>query len=129
MNILADECVNPAVVVRLRSDGHIVEFIRESSADRGMDDTPILERATAADMLLLTADRDFGDYIFRDGFSAPRAGVVLYRLDDLPQDRKAAIVGDAFVNSDPQWFRDQFTVLDERHVRQRPLPPAQAQQP
>jgi len=52
------------------------------SSPAGESDLPILERAVREDLLLLTADLDFGEYIFRAHFPAPTAGVVQLRLGD-----------------------------------------------
>lgn len=64
MRILADENVEQLVIERLRADGHTVIAVRVES--RGATDLPILERAINENLLLLTADLDFGEYVFRD---------------------------------------------------------------
>jgi predicted nuclease of predicted toxin-antitoxin system len=119
MRILVDENVESAVIVRLRLDGHAVDAVADSTPSE--DDLPILARAVAYDVLLLTADLDFGSYICRDKRPAPRAGVVLYRLGELSMQRKADVVGDAFALYS-QRFTGHFTVIEETGVRFRPLP-------
>lgn len=120
MRILIDEDVEYPIIARLRSDGHTVEAIAEQTP--GLKDIPILARAVAQRILLLTADLDFGAYIVRDGQPAPHEGVVLYRLgEDVETDRKAAIMADAFAQHAGS-FAGHFTVIDEHNVRFRPLP-------
>jgi predicted nuclease of predicted toxin-antitoxin system len=111
VRILVDEDVEYPVIERLRQDGHVVESILEQSP--GALDLPILARAVQQHMLLLTADHDFGEYVFRDGIAAPVEGIVLYRLGDaITTPRKAEIISDAFARYGDQ-FADHFSVIDE----------------
>lgn len=120
MRILADENVEQLVIERLRADGHLVIAVRVES--RGETDLPILERAVSEDLLLLTADLDFGEYVFRDHQPAPDAGVVQYRLGDLlKEDEKAHVIGEAFALHSAN-FAGKFTVIEESKVRFRSLP-------
>ena len=120
MRILVDEDVEYPVIERLRQDGHIVESILEQSP--GALDLPILARAVQQHTLLLTADHDFGEYVFRDGITAPVEGIVLYRLGDtITTPHKAEIISDAFAQHGDQ-FAGHFSVIDEHTVRHRPLP-------
>lgn len=88
-----------------------------------MKDLPLLAQACRDHILLLTADRDFGDYIFRDKELAPMEGVVLYRLPTaMDPARKAAVVGDVFKRHRDASFVHRFTVIDEHKIRFRALP-------
>lgn len=120
MRILADENIETLVIARLRADGYAVEAVAQQTP--GAKDVAILERAVRENVLLLTADRDFGDYIFRDRHAAPAAGVVLYRLNDAYKEaQRAQIVGDAFQRYSST-FAGHFTTIEEYKVRSRPLP-------
>ncbi len=120
MRILADENVEQLVIDRLRADGHTVTSVRVEM--RGEDDLPILARAVLEDLLLLTADLDFGEYIFHDRQPAPAAGVVQYRLGDIVKEsEKARIIGEAFARHAAA-FAGHFTVIEEDKIRLRPLP-------
>jgi predicted nuclease of predicted toxin-antitoxin system len=79
MNILADESVDQPIVDRLRQDGHQVLFIAE--LEPSISDEAVLALANQHTSVLLTADRDFGDLIFRQRRDA--AGVILIRLAGL----------------------------------------------
>jgi predicted nuclease of predicted toxin-antitoxin system len=97
LKFLADENVHPLVVQCLRSLGHDLEWVKETG--RGMLDSEILLRPDIGSLVLITLDRDFGDYIFQRGFPAPRA--ILYsRLSrakpDVIADRIASVIGGGF---------------------------------
>ena len=94
MKIVADESVDWPMVERLRGDGHEVIAIVESCP--GAPDERVLEPANASAAILLTADRDFGELVFRLGQIS--AGVVLVRLAGLGRESKLARVSDLFEN-------------------------------
>jgi len=73
---------------RLRSVGYNVEYVAEK--DAGISDDEVLEIANDKNTLLLTADKDFGELVFRQ--RRVTSGVVLIRLAGLSPTRKAEIV-------------------------------------
>jgi predicted nuclease of predicted toxin-antitoxin system len=120
MRLIADEDLEAPIIARLRADGYDVVAIVEQHP--GADDLTVLNLAATLHLLLLTADRDFGDYIFRDHLAAPVEGVVLHRLpNQMPSRQKADIISKAFRKHSAQ-FTGAFTVIDERGIRFRPLP-------
>jgi predicted nuclease of predicted toxin-antitoxin system len=119
VNILADESVEYEVIERLRADGHSVLAITDLS--QGMPDPAVLALAAQRHLLLLTADRDFGDMIRRDLHQAPRERIVLYRLRHISTTQKALTVADAFARHGPQ-LPNAFTVIAGSRIRHRPLP-------
>lgn len=92
MKIVADESVDKQIVDRLRSDGHDVVFIAE--LDPGIDDEAVLLKSRQSDAVLLTADKDFGELVFRQRLL--HSGVVLIRLADLETGAKADLVATTF---------------------------------
>lgn len=74
MNLLADEGIDRQVVERLRQDGFEVLYIAE--VEPSITDDVVLERANERASLLVTADKDFGELIFREG-RLTSGGVVL----------------------------------------------------
>jgi predicted nuclease of predicted toxin-antitoxin system len=76
VKIVADENVDKEIVDRLRADGHEVLYIAEENA--GIDDGTVLDRSLETGAVLLTADKDFGDLVFRQRLL--HAGVLLARL-------------------------------------------------
>ncbi len=78
MNFVADESVDQPIVSRLRADGHLVEAVSELSP--GITDDEVLSEATDQGEVLLTADKDFGELVYRQGRAS--TVVVLIRLSD-----------------------------------------------
>ena len=76
MRFLADESCDFAVVRALRSVGHDVSAIIETSA--GADDETVLSLARAEARVVVTEDKDFGKLAYADGQAT--AGVVLIRF-------------------------------------------------
>ena len=88
MNLVADEGVDRPVVERLRQDGHDVVYVAELSPS--VADEEVLQQANARRAVLLTADKDFGQLVFRQGLV--HSGVVLLRLAGLANATKAVSV-------------------------------------
>lgn len=116
MNLLADESVERQVVERLRQDGREVLYVAEM--EPGITDAEVLERANRAAALLITADKDFGELVFREKRLAA-GGVVLLRLAGLASGRKAEIVSAAFDGRETE-FPHNFSVVEPGRVRVRP---------
>jgi len=114
MNVMADESVDGLIVRRLRSDGHAVEAIAETSPS--ISDEEVLGRAAGSGRVLLTADKDFGELVYRLGRA--HTGIVLLRLAGLPSADRAEIVSEVFrvrVAEVP----GSFTVVEQETVRVR----------
>jgi predicted nuclease of predicted toxin-antitoxin system len=90
VNLVGDERVDRPVVERLRQEGHQVLSVAESSP--GVADDEVLAHANAADAVLLTADKDFGELVFRHRLA--HSGVVPLRLAGLPNAIKAEVVAE-----------------------------------
>ncbi len=65
MIFFADESLDRQIITRLRQDGHVVLDVTEM--DPGISDDKVLSMANESKAILLTADRDFGDLVFRQG--------------------------------------------------------------
>lgn len=65
MKILADEGVDRPIVELLRQSGHQVWYVAE--LEPGISDNVVLDLANRERAILLTADRDFGELVFRQG--------------------------------------------------------------
>lgn len=76
MRFLADESCDFAVVRALREAGYDVFAVAEGF--RQADDVQIIERAIREDRILITEDKDFGQFFFAHQGKRPR-GVVLLR--------------------------------------------------
>jgi predicted nuclease of predicted toxin-antitoxin system len=114
MNLLADESVDRQIVERLRQDGHSVLYIAEMAS--GVSDDVVLERANQKGAVLITADKDFGELVYRQG--RIHAGVVLLRLAGVPPLAKADITSVVLHDRGPE-IRDAFAVISPRNLRIR----------
>ena len=115
MNLLADEGVERQIVERLRQDGHAVLYIAEM--EPGMPDDVVLERANEITALLVAADKDFGELVFRER-RLSSGGVVLLRLAGLSAERKAEIVSKVFEERGSE-FAHAFSVISPGRIRIR----------
>jgi predicted nuclease of predicted toxin-antitoxin system len=115
MNFLADESVDQPIVERLRADGHDVLAVIEM--ERSIPDEAVLTSANQRETLLLTADKDFGEIIFRQHRLS--TGVVLIRLAGLSPGAKAGIVS-AVIREHASELSGAFTVVSPGMVRIRP---------
>jgi predicted nuclease of predicted toxin-antitoxin system len=114
MKFVADECVDGQIVARLRAEGHEVAYV--AGFGLGAGDEAVLETANRTGALLLTADKDFGDLVFRLGRVA--GGVVLVRLAGLREHEKAEVVATVVARHGEE-LRGAFTVVMPRGIRIR----------
>jgi len=63
MNFLADESLDRQIVDVLRHDDHVVLYVAEM--DPGISDDAVLNKAEMESAILITADKDFGELVFR----------------------------------------------------------------
>lgn len=75
MRFLADECCDFGVVRALRTAGH--DVVSVSHSDQGSDDAKVIERAMQEERILLTEDKDFGQFVFAHGHNI--SGVIFLR--------------------------------------------------
>ncbi len=114
MKFLADEGVDRAIVQRLRQEKHSVLYVME--IERGVSDDEVLALANREGALLMTADKDFGELLYRQGRISP--GVILLRFAGLSEEAKADIVAVAVTNHAAELARS-FTVIEPGYVRIR----------
>jgi len=116
MKLLAYESVDRPIVEYLRQEGHDVEFIAEIAP--GIADPEVLARAWQAGVILLTADKDFGELVYRQRL--PHAGVLLLRFAGLSEEEKCQQVADVLQNH--QDLGGAFSVLNNDVLRIRREP-------
>ena len=114
MRLLADEGVDAAIVALLREDGHDVVYVAEPSP--GIADEAVLELANGDERVLVTADKDFGELVYRLRMVA--YGVLLVRLLELASPRKANAVLESVREHDAE-MAGAFTVVSLGLVRIR----------
>lgn len=114
MKIVADESVDRQIVTLLRLDGHSVFAIAETSP--GVSDELVLAEANRQQAVLITADTDFGELVFRLGRAS--SGVLLFRLAGLDGNAKADLVA-AVCREHASELIHAFTVVTSTSVRIR----------
>ena len=114
MNLLADESVDGPIVEQLRQQGHQVGYVAEM--EPGISDEAVLDLANREGSLLLTADKDFGELVFRQHRLMP--GVILIRLAGLAPVNKAEVVT-SVIQQHSQELMHAFTVITPKSVRIR----------
>ena len=114
MKFLADENVDKPIVERLRKDGHVVLYVIEM--EPSISDDKVIRQANQESALLLTADKDFGELVFRQGRII--YGVVLIRLAGLSPQRKAEVVAVA-IQEHADELAQNFAVITPGAVRIR----------
>lgn len=114
MRFAADESIDFPIVTRLRVDGHSVWSVAEM--DAGIADEHVLDHANAQQAILLTADKDFGELVFR--LKRLHDGIVLVRLAGLPPGRKAEIVARAITKQGEE-LQGAFSVIAQNTLRIR----------
>lgn len=117
MNLVADEGIDRQIVEQLRQDGHAVVYIAELTPS--ISDDEVLQQANDRHAALLTADKDFGELVFR--LNRVVAGVILVRLEGLLPKTKATIVGQAMRDHEPELLH-AFSVITPGMIRIRPRP-------
>jgi len=93
----------------------MVEALAEVSPSIPDDD--VLKHGTNVGGLLLTADKDFGELVFRQRMI--HTGILLIRLAGLDPDRKGEIVA-VCIDEYARAIADVFAVLTRRSLRVRP---------
>jgi len=120
MNFLADEGVDRQIVEWLRQDGHLVWYVAEM--EPGISDAAMLDLANLKTALLLTTDKDFGQYpsydelVLRQHRLGP--GIVLIQLAGLSPPKKADVVVSA-INKHRAELTQAFTVITPISIRTR----------
>jgi len=114
MDFIVDECTGAAVAEHLRSAGHDVVVVPESMSQA--DDQTILDGAFDEKRILITNDKDFGELVFRQGFS--HYGVLLLRLQDDSSANRVRVV-EAVLGQYGDLLKMNFLVATETGVRIR----------
>ena len=114
MKWVADENIDRQIVEALRADDHQVFYVLETAPTAADED--VLAMASDESALLLTADKDFGELVYRQGRAS--AGVVLIRLAGIPSGQKASIVTNV-ARQHAKELMGSFTVITRNAIRIR----------
>ena len=119
MRLLADECIAGMLIRLLRQSGLDVEAAAELAP--GSTDEEVLRRSVETERILLTADYDFPQLIFRFGRKALAVIVVSPALSERPVEDVAATVIQRLAKPESA-FAGMLTVFEKDRTRQRALP-------
>ena len=86
------------------------------NSTHGIDDDAVLLKSRSSNAVLVTADKDFGELVFRQRLL--HSGVVLIRLAGLEAETKAKLVAAAFEQHADE-LKLGFAVLSRRALRLR----------
>jgi predicted nuclease of predicted toxin-antitoxin system len=121
VKFLADVNVDRVLVARLRADGHEVLWLAENAVERRLEDRPLMALAYREHAIILTNDREFVGYVFRDRIATH--GVVLLRVAIMrrPRVELIQVAYEAISNHQAQ-FPGNFTTIYPDRVETTPLP-------
>ena len=114
MEFIADESIDKQIVDCLRKNGYTLLYVAEM--EPGITDEVILRLANQRKAILLTADKDFGELVFRLNWI--HCGIILVRLAGITPDKKAEIVLEAIKKHQDE-FLSAFAVISPGIVRIR----------
>jgi predicted nuclease of predicted toxin-antitoxin system len=114
VRLLVDEGVDMAIVSRLRADAHDVTYVAELAP--GATDSAVLELAASDERLLFTADKDFGELVFRQRRAV--RGVLPVRLPGVASSTKSEAVASALAEHGDE-MANAFSVVSPGLVRIR----------
>jgi predicted nuclease of predicted toxin-antitoxin system len=109
---VADESVDKPIVDAIRAHGHEVYYILEQNS--GISDNQVLSIANKKSSILITADKDFGEIVFRQKMH--HFGVVLIRLAGLSVDQKILLTLSA-IDRHHEEIKNHFSVISKTHIR------------
>lgn len=115
MKFMANENIPMDVVNKLREAGY--EFIRSDGVRKGLSDKEIIQIAQKENRILVTFDKDFGEFVFKKKFQVE--GIILLRIK--PQ--SSVYIFDRIqklFNSEID-IKGKFIVLEKDKVRVREL--------
>lgn len=115
INILANENFPIASVKFLENEGFDIIYIGYNHA--GITDKEVIDLAISDDRLIVTFDKDYGELIFKYE-QKPPAGVIYLRIFEFSPEYPGEFLKNILSSSNLS-FRETFTVIDERGIRQK----------
>ena len=113
--ILADENIPFEITNSLRDKGFEVTSIYETA--RGISDEEVIKLALQYDYLLLTEDKDFGEWVFAHHAKGLSVLFLRYAFEELPEITQALI----HLLSNHKLERPFFATITSKKIRIRQL--------
>jgi predicted nuclease of predicted toxin-antitoxin system len=114
--LTADESVDFRIIEYLRKNGYEIYYISEDSS--GINDVEVLKTSYDLKTLLLTEDKDFGEWVFAHKHKT--VGVILLRYHNKNVLEIATSLKAALLRYDEQLF-SKFTVITISKIRIREI--------
>ena len=112
MNFVADESLDAPIIAALREVKHDVLSISETSPR--VADEVVLNISKEQNRILLTADKDFGELVFR--LKLISSGIVLFRIPELTNDEKISLALQCIKDYENQ-LPSSFCVITHNKIR------------
>jgi predicted nuclease of predicted toxin-antitoxin system len=117
MNLLANAHISRAILGFLQSTGH--DCLHAELVSPGMPDEELLRVAVQQQRVILTADKDFGDLVYRR--CIPAVGVILLRIHAATEAERLTLFQSHWAAVERS-VEGHFVVVTNRRVRRSPLP-------
>lgn len=119
MKFLIDIGLSPKTVKFLQSLGH--EVLRASELDMARSkDKEILEYAASNDMIVITADLDFGDILAHMRYKKP--SVIIFRLKNPSSEYVNSLLSSALSSIKNLLEKGSIVIIEDYRIRVRELP-------
>ena len=114
--IIVDENIHGAILLSLQENGfEVFSIINECS---GIDDFEIILKAQGENRIILTEDKDFGEWVFAHHIK--NISVVFLRYHHKETDEMKNIVVDLFSKNKNQLY-NKFTTVTTKKIRSREI--------
>ncbi len=115
--ILADENIDSDIVAELRSNSIEVDYIKESYL--GSSDAQIIQMSKSTARLILTEDKDFGEWVFAHREDEISVILLRYRFPDKEQIKTKLL---EILKTRGLELFGKFTTITPAKIRIRSLP-------
>ena len=119
MKFLIDMALSPKTVKVLRNSGYEAVRVNELGMAKSKDGE-ILECAAKNDMIVITADLDFGDILAFTGYKKP--SVIIFRLKDPSPDHINSLLLSTIPRIKDSLDKGSIVVIEDYRIRIRELP-------
>ncbi len=116
LKLLADECLDFRIVQNLRKKGFEIKSILEDCP--GINDKDVLNTAIKHNAILITEDRDFGEWVFAHKESVTGVIYLRYNAEELENISSSLI---KLINKYGTKLYNKFTVVTTKKIRIRQL--------
>ncbi|RZN44116.1 MAG: hypothetical protein EFT35_00520 [Methanophagales archaeon ANME-1-THS] len=121
MKFLVDLALSPKTVNALRDRGYEAVRVNELGMAKSKD-SELVEYAAKNDLIVITADLDFGDILASTGYKKP--SVIIFRLKEPSVDHINALLLSTIPRITGSLDNGSIVVIEDHQIRIRELPVA-----